>query len=180
MPVLGRGAPSVSRADLQWAWHDDEPITTIEVKMKTVVIVCTCIMLCEQAAIGRTSPVPAGGDTPLTLTQIIQRIMNGGLWEGQMDKQLQRAGDGAAVVISKVISDRSLSDVEIETVLDMLERSFAEPSWIQTPDDRQPRTTLLIVRYLQSITLSQGLRAKAATVRKNVLQHALVEPSFGR
>jgi hypothetical protein len=126
-----------------------------------LIAVCACILLFQAAS----------GQTPgRTLRQSIEGILSSGIWEGQAVKQLRRAGDAAAVAITKIISDKNLSNHEIETVLDMLDASFSDPTWVEVVPDREPRTALLVLRYLDCSTQDVALKRKVAETRKHILE----------
>jgi hypothetical protein len=129
--------------------------------MNRLIAVFACILLCQAGS----------GQTPgRTLRESIEGILSGGLWEGQAEKQMRRAGDATAVAITKIIADRNLDNHEIETVVDMLDGSFAEPTWVEVVSDRQPRTTLLLLRYLECSTQDTPLKRKIAETRKHLLE----------
>jgi hypothetical protein len=111
------------------------------------------------------------GQTPERATrQSIEAILRSEMWDGHVTKELRRTGDSTAVQITKIISDKGLGNLEIETVLDMLDASFSDPSSIEAVPDREPRTTLFVLRYLDCSTQDAALKRKVAETRRHILE----------
>lgn len=127
-----------------------------------------CVALCCFALSGAAFAQQPGR----TLEQTIEKYLFGGYVDGQGVKQMRRAGDSAAVALSRVLSDRELSNDQIECAASILDSAFSEPGWIENPSDREPRTTLLILRYLDLCAQGPPLKAKIAEVRRHVTDQA--------
>lgn len=84
-------------------------------------------------------------------------------------KQLRRLGDATAVALTKVIGGRALNQHDVQPVLLMLELSFSDFRFVEISADRQPRTTLVLLNYLDSVTSNTELKAKIGSTRTYVL-----------
>jgi hypothetical protein len=104
--------------------------------------------------------------------QEIERIIKSRAYEGHDDKVIGRMGDAAAVAITKVISDKDLSPEDIEIILLVVRMSFAAPRIVEIRSDRQPRTTLFLLKYLDSLAIPPDLKRKIAETKRSVEQSA--------
>lgn len=102
--------------------------------------------------------------------QEIGRIMQSSGYEGHDDKVIGRMGDAAAVAITKVIGDKDLTADDIERILLIIHMSFAAPRIIEVESDRQPRTTLFLLKYLDTLPTRRELRRKIAEMKGFVEQ----------
>ncbi len=100
--------------------------------------------------------------------QVISRMIDTGTLEGQDSMVLGGMGDAAAVTVTKVLAGRILSTNEIDIVLIVLSRSFADPRGVAAVPDRKPRTTLFVLAYLDSSTKDPELKKRIAHTRKYV------------
>ncbi|HEV2492757.1 MAG TPA: hypothetical protein VG204_06750 [Terriglobia bacterium] len=82
------------------------------------------------------------------------------LIESPMEGPLNRGGDAAAVAITKVVGARDISSDGITRILLLIHMSFEAPRIIENPSDRQPRTTLFILKYLSTLPASPELKKK--------------------
>jgi len=92
-----------------------------------------------------------------------------GAIDGITDKQLSRAGDASAVAITKVVAARRLSDNEVGSVLAIIHLSFSRPSIVEDAADREPRTALFVLQYLDQSTSSTALKRQIASEVNYVL-----------
>ena len=86
------------------------------------------------------------------------------MFEGHDDKVIGKMGDAAAVTITKVIGGRDLRSSDISTVLLVLNSAFADPLFVDRVSDREPRTTLFLLRCLDSATKDPSLKKQIADV----------------
>jgi hypothetical protein len=106
---------------------------------------------------GRTTNEPEG---------VIARIIDSGMFEGHDQKVIGWLGDAAAVIVTKHLSQRHQTD--IDGTLIVLTGAFADPSFVRDEADRQPRTTLLVLRYLELSTYDSKLKTRIADARKYI------------
>jgi len=83
---------------------------------------------------------------------IIGRIVDTGISEGHDQKVIGRLGDAGAVLVTKILAGRDLTSGTIDNSLVVIEGSFADPSFVESAADRQPRAALLLLRYLDLST----------------------------
>ncbi len=94
------------------------------------------------------------------------------LIESPMEGPLNRSGDAAAVAVTRVVQDRDLSPEEIDRILLIINMSFAAPRIVEPESDRQPRTTLFLLKYLDTLPVSPELKHKIAATKQFVEQSA--------
>ena len=88
--------------------------------------------------------------------------------EGWDQKILIHLGDAGAVLATRVLADRNLTPKTIGSALVVLENSFAEPKLVEVTADREPRTSLLLLRYLELSTSDAESRKNIADTRKYI------------
>ena len=81
---------------------------------------------------------------------------------------LAHLGDAGAVLATKVLADRKLTPKTIGGALIIVETSFAEPKLVEVTADREPRTSLLLLKYLEFSTSDAESRKNIADTRKYV------------
>lgn len=101
--------------------------------------------------------------------RMITRMLASGGYDGGEDKQLDRIGDAAAVVVAKIFGEKTLGPTDVQNALDVIHLSFSAPTLVETAEDRNPRATLFVLRSLNSITTDRKLKEKIAEERKYVL-----------
>jgi len=105
----------------------------------------------------------------LSPEQVIQRIVDRGISEGQDHKIIGGMGDAAAVLITKILAGRSLGTANIDNVLVVLDSTFADPGMIAA-SDREPRTALFVLRCLDSSTTDTQLKQRIADTRNRIIE----------
>ena len=100
--------------------------------------------------------------------QRVRQVINTGMIEGWDQKVLVHLGDAGAVLATKVLADRNLNPKTIGSALIVLENSFAEPKLVEVTADREPRTSLLLLRYLELSTTDAESRKAIVDTRKYV------------
>ena len=107
-----------------------------------------------------------GGNDP---EQVVRRVVNTGMIEGGWDQTvLAHLGDDGAVLATKVLADGKLTPKTIGGALIIVETSFAEPKLGEVTADREPRTSLLLLKYLEFSTSDAESRKNIADTRKYV------------
>src|SRR5580693_7311911 len=141
--------------------------------MKTALIVLLWLYF---ATVGVAQSIPAtelNGRTPSEPEQVIARIIDSGTFEGHDQKVIGWLGDAAAVIVTKHLSQRHLSQRDIDMTLIVLIGAFADPSFVRNEADRQPRTTLLVLRYLELSTDDSKLKTRIADAKKYIEDHCV-------
>jgi hypothetical protein len=73
-------------------------------------------------------------------------------YNGVFVKWLPRVGDASAVALTKLLADKPIADVDIPAILTVLSDSYDSPASIEDATERQPRTTLYLLRSLSYLT----------------------------
>lgn len=126
--------------------------------MKHILIVCLFLGLT-----GTT-----GAQSAASAQQIIKREIDSGFFDGHDQKILGYLGDAGAVILTKILSDSSLTSHTISSSLAVLNECFADPRFVEDENDRQPRTALLLLKYFDASTNDSALKARIADTRKYI------------
>jgi|SRR5882762_6718813 len=108
------------------------------------------------------------GQTPNDPESEVTQFVTSGLYEGHTQKLIGSMGDAAAVLVTKIFSQKNLSRSDIQKVLVILNSAFADPRFVSNVPDRQPRTTLFVLKYLESLTDDGELKTEIVRTRKYV------------
>ena len=136
--------------------------------MKTALIV---LLGLHFATLGAAQNIPAtelNRQTPSGPEQVIARIIDTGMSEGHDQKVIGWLGDAASVIVTKHLSQRHLSQTEVDSTLNVLTGAFADPSFVKNEADRQPRTTLFVLRYLELSTHDPKLKTRISDAKKYI------------
>ena len=115
----------------------------------------------------------------MTPAGTIDRVMKTGEFWGQDDKAMFRGGDAGAVATTRILADRELTDEEVAKALGTTTSCFGRLSWVEQPADREPRTVLLLLRYLDYQAGSPDLKKLIAGARKEILESYAAFPADG-
>jgi len=96
---------------------------------------------------------------------VIGRMIASGIYEGHDAKTLGGMGDAAAVIVTKVVSDRKLTTSEIDSVLIVLNSAFGG---IKASPDSEPRTALFVLQSLELSTKDTELQKRIAETRRYI------------
>jgi hypothetical protein len=113
-----------------------------------------------------TLPLGQQTDKPIGILgpeDVIRRMIASGIYEGHDAKTLGGMGDAAAVLVTKVVAGKHLSTNEIDTVLTILNVSFAGRA--TEAADREPRTALFILQFCDSSAQDPGLKTRIAQTK---------------
>ncbi|HYM11900.1 MAG TPA: hypothetical protein VEU62_14280 [Bryobacterales bacterium] len=131
--------------------------------MRLLAAVCTCLVF----------PGFVCCQTPSSAEEVVSRCINSGAIDGHADKLFSRIGDSAAVAITKVLGDKDdLTMGDIDGALTVIRLSFSAPGIVEVVADREPRTTLFVLRYLDRFTGDAALRRRIAETKKYVLEQS--------
>lgn len=115
----------------------------------------------------------------MTLAETVNRVMKTGIFWGIDAKALFRGGDAGAVATTRVLSDRELTDEEVSELLGTTTSCFGRLSWVEQPADREPRTVLLLLRYLDYQARSPALKKLIAQAKTDILANYAAFPTDG-
>jgi|SRR5579872_2833315 len=102
--------------------------------------------------------------------QVIRREVETGIFDGHDSKVLGNTGDAAAVLVTKIFAGREFTPANIDATLTVLRSSFADPSLVRIADDRQPKTALFVLRYLDNSANDPALKKSIKETREFILQ----------
>jgi hypothetical protein len=106
----------------------------------------------------------------LTPDEIIQDALRYHGLDGHLEKLVPKWGDAAAVSITRVIADKEMDENDVRMVLSILQMAFRDPNNVENEADREPRTTLFVLRYLDRCTRDSGLKKEIAETKQYVQQ----------
>src|ERR1700730_4329011 len=129
--------------------------------MRIAIVMCMALLLCGSFR-GQ-----AGND----VEHVIRRIVDSGISDGHDQKVIGTMGDAAAVVVTKILAGRNLTALNIDGALVVFESSFAYPHFVSIVADREPRTTLFVLRCLDSSTSDPALKKRIEEAKVYVQQH---------
>ena len=100
---------------------------------------------------------------------MIANMIRTGGYSGFVDKELGRMGDAAAVAVTKVLGGTANLPVDqVDTILTVIHLAFAAPQLVEVVSDREPRTALLVLRYLDLSTSDVALKGRIAEEARHV------------
>jgi hypothetical protein len=100
--------------------------------------------------------------------QMIEDILRTHLYDGHYTKRFRVSGDAVAVAMTKAITDRDLTTIDIQELTDMLLDAFSEPGSIADKANRRPSTTLFLLRDFSRRPESVTIRASLADARARI------------
>ena len=104
----------------------------------------------------------------------IRRILDTGISDGHDQKVIGHLGDTAGVLISQILKDKPPTPTNIDMALLVIRSAFADPSFVEATKDKEPRTSLLLLRYFSYCTNDSALKERIAETGK-YLQHQYSE-----
>lgn len=100
---------------------------------------------------------------------VIKRMIDTGFLEGHDQKVVGRLGDAGAVLVTKILAGRDLTSNTSGNAVLVIEELFVDPSLVETASDRQPRTSLFILKYLDLSTNDAELKKHIGDTRNYIL-----------
>ena len=129
--------------------------------MNRLIVLCLAALLIQSSQ-GQT---PASG-----LEETVRVMLYSSMWEGRQVKELRRGGDAVAVALTRVIKDNDLTSHEIEVVLGILKESFFDLASVAESANHEPRTTLIVLRYLDRAVSDRTLKDHIALTKKTIVE----------
>ena|SRR5271166_4240247 len=111
-------------------------------------------------------------DAEATVRQVWKHLSQGAYTSTDV-KELGWLGDSSAVALTKILGGKILDTNDIESVLLTIKLSYADPRIVKTDSDRQPRTTLLLLHYLNLATNDTRLKEKIGNTEEFVSEQYL-------
>lgn len=118
-------------------------------------------LLAAQAAFGQ--------NTNMTTEDLLRYTLRTGIEDGHVTKYLRLEGDSAAVTITKILGDKAITDTEIDQILGFISAAFSDLRLVSVISDREPRTTLFLLKYLDRSTTTTSLKGKISEAKQQVL-----------
>jgi hypothetical protein len=87
----------------------------------------------------------------MAIVQMALKDAGQGGYNGIMVKALGRIGDATAVALTEILADKPISDADIPPILLVVELSQVSLEGIEETTDRNPRTTLYLLRSLSQV-----------------------------
>lgn len=122
------------------------------------------IVLCLGLIMASNAHGQAGNDPE----HVVREIIASGFIDGHDQKVIGQLGDAGAVLLTKILGGRGLTPRIIGGALDVITESFADPRLVQAERDKQPRATLLVLKYLDLSTNDVALKKHVAETRRYV------------
>lgn len=98
-------------------------------------------------------------------------LLTSGVSVSQIEKEVNRLGDRAAIGIMRVLEPKKLQNPEqIKNVLAILQQAFTAPRLITRAEDRSPKATLFLLDCLQHSPASTSIGSSIAATRDTILR----------
>lgn len=86
-------------------------------------------------------------------------------------KAVNRLGDGAAIGVMRYLGEQSLTSPEEGTrILGLIKMAYAAPEAIRSDSDREPKATLVLLKYLSYSTISKKLQPEIEQTRGYIIK----------
>jgi hypothetical protein len=128
-----------------------------------VLFLCVALVALPVGLFAQGSPLDAETAVRQSLTHF-----SSGLITPVDIKNLRRFGDESAVGLTKITAGKVLSRSDVDPTLLLIRYSFSDLSFVEAPSDREPRTTLFVLRYLELCTNDAKQRGEIANARDYV------------
>jgi len=94
-----------------------------------------------------------------------------------LEKAIYRSGDRLAVGIVQGFAEAELIDPKrLDRILSLLRLSFSQPQLITNEDDRSPRVTSLLLRFLQSRLKGTQMEQRIADTEQYIFSQTRTAP----
>ncbi len=85
------------------------------------------------------------------------------------EKRINRLGDGISVALLKIYDTDELKNSQnIKNYLPLMEAAFVAPRIITIAEDKNPKVTMFLLKFLQSEVTDEGLKAKISDTIKYI------------
>jgi hypothetical protein len=135
--------------------------------MKTIAVFVLTLFSCgagARQALNASKPSSHRSDAERTVAMLLADNGQAPI-TGFTQTVITRLGDGAAVGVIQYLGERkttvskdATSPEEVRRILLILRMSFAAPQIIQSDENRSPRATLILLRYLSSLPAAGAVK----------------------
>ena len=125
--------------------------------VRLVLLFSAIFLVLSAGLLGQAEPLDAEG----AVRQALAHANEG--YSSTDVKELGWLGDASAVALTKIIGGRALEERDIESMLLIITLSYGAPRIVKIDSDREPRTTLFLLRYLALVTGDARVREKIAS-----------------
>jgi hypothetical protein len=129
------------------------------------------VLLAVSTAFCRPVAQGSGGAKAPGAEDVVRAILSrpNGMYSSWDEKGLAKFGDAAAVALTKVLGEKDPSESEVRLCLVIIRASFWYPQGIVNESDRKPQTALFVLRRLESLQISPGLKDEIVETRERIL-----------
>jgi|GEM_PF-1683212 len=111
---------------------------------------------------------PPNNDQVQTVRAALAEVSKG-LYTSWTEKELARLGDASSVSLTKLFAGKELTPSDVDHALVIIGLSFASPELIQDSSDRQPRTTMFLLKSFEALPLDTTMKQRIAKTREMLL-----------
>ena len=140
-----------------------------------VLLLSIVLITLSGTLVGQAEPLDAEGAVRQVLTHAGQ-----GTYTSTDEKELGWLGDASAVALTKISAGKELDAGDIGSILLIITLSYEDPRLVKADSDREPRTTLLLLRYANLATDDARLKSKIASTENYVRRQYAASIREGR
>lgn len=132
--------------------------------MRTALLLCVLTIFALPAQQQQQAQTPAS-DPVATVRNALSEVSEG-LYTSWTEKELARLGDASSVSLTKLFAGKSLTRTDVDHALIIISLSFATPKLIQDSADREPRTTMFLLKNFEGLPLDDAMKQRIAKTRE--------------
>jgi hypothetical protein len=137
--------------------------------MRILILIC-CLFLTASFAFAQNRTEETDGDT-YSVRFIRDAVKNPNFVLGVSftEKRINRMGDGISIALVKIYDVDELKNPQnIKNYLPLMEAAFVAPRIVTIAEDKNPKVTMFLLRFLQTEVSDAGLKAKIADTIKYI------------
>jgi hypothetical protein len=127
-----------------------------------ILLFSTLFLVLPAALLCQAGPRDAEGDVRQALAHASEGYTSTDV------KELGWLGDASAVALTKIIGGRTPDARDIESMMLIVTLSYGAPGIVKIDSDREPRTTLFLLHYLDLATSDARVRERIASTQTYV------------
>lgn len=129
--------------------------------MRILILICCLLSTASFAFAQNKTEEPNGDAYSIRLIQKAVENPNFALGVSFTEKHINRLGDGISVALLKIYDTDELKKPQnIENYLPLIEAAFVAPRIITITEDKKPKVTMFLLKFLQKEVTDSGLKAK--------------------